>query len=835
MIKSDHRKKIIFFASIAFVALVGVGLIVVHTALAQEPTTPAAAQSGFLNSLYDSLKEAFGTPAMAVIEMILLIIQSVLYYILMLAGDFLKIALGFNFLTPANMSVATYGWGISRDIANSLLILILLWVAFTIIFNLERLGGKEYLVRIVTVGLLINFSLGLVTAVFGFSNVLANVFAQKFPDDTALFIINTTKLQNTLGIPDQKQILAAENASKKNTPPQETPSQIKSEKENISPIASVIKDTAYATLGIRQTQAAGGLATLTTCGIGWAAGVLIGLTGFGAAAWPLLIKACLYVATASAGATLWQNIFSTTFSALFALNVVLAISNIFLFLAAAALFYAALALIIRFVAQILLTIAAPLALLFYAIPSKSLASYSSLWLSNLLKWAFFAPAFYFLFYITLYILQEYDKLAISHSDTQPLLVSTLDVNRTMEILIALILIIVSVRFSKKAAGEFGEVVVKWGKRAGKFAVATAGLRAARRLRGVAATTAERVAKNERLAMATRYIPGAKTIQRGAARLAAGEREATAAAEKQYQRYTADELSRMLSGEFRPTYRAAIMKQLGDKKGIDKLSDEQAETEIMRLKNLGEDVRPLLKQKPSLAKINPALVSLTPGEQSEIESLVKSGIAQKEAARKVAFSSVIKSIKPADIKNLSNKTFDDEEFIKEAWINWSPEHLSALYRDNPRLFDEKMNNQAVIRKAINEMSVESYKRYDKYLVNNPLGQTMGISLPPKPTMPTAAAAARPATLTAAPGRFVGTAASGTNWRTDINIAGGAPYYSAQVKSGYSLPRNIRVTLQGNTVRVEGPVQEPAGTTHNFIIEIKDTGGNTIDVPFALTIT
>lgn len=855
----NHRKKIIFFASIAFVALIGFSMFATVVLADSPPAQPAqpvisASGTGFL----ESLKDAFAGPAMAIVGGIFLIIERIILYLFQLVSDYFQIALAYNFLNPSNLAVATYGWGISRDFANAFLILLLLWVAFTIIFNLERLGGKEFLVRIIAVGLTINFSLALVTAVFGFSNVLANVFQQNLPPNIGTFVISTIQLQTIFKLPSQDEINKVIQAgTPAANPPPSAGAGVKTTEllpgtnnGNTTGLAikSTIKDIANASIGTNHAEAGTlGVINTTVCGLGLTAGIAsnllapgIGTTALGLA-YPFLGSVCGSLLTFTGLGYLFGTITGagTGFESAFSQAVALAIIDIFLFMITAAMFYAALALIIRFLAQILLTIAAPIAFLLYAVPSKNLASYSELWMNNLLKWAFFAPAFYFLLYMSLYILQQYNTLALAEQNTQPLLVAGLDVNRTMEIVIISILFYITVRFSKQAAGEFGKVVVNWGKRAGKFAAMTVGLgalqRAGRGLRTATATTAEKIAKSERLATGPlRYIPGAKTVQRNAARIAAGQREAIAAAEKQYSRYTADELGRMLPGEFRPTYRAAILKQLGDKKGIDKLPDAQAETEIMRLKNLGEDVKPLLKQKPSLAKLNPTLVSLTPGEQSEVESLVRSGATQEEAARKVAFRSVIKSIKPADIKNLSNKTFDDEEFIKEAWINWSPEHLSALYRDNPRLFDEKMNNTAMIREAVNEMSVESYKRYEKYMLNNPLGQTMGISLPPRPTAATPAAV-RPTTLTASPGRFVGTATSGANWSADINISGGAPYYSAKVKSGYTLPRSLAVKPRGNTVRVEGLIQEPAGSIHNFVIEIQDTGGNTIDVPVVLTVT
>src|SRR3989344_8309361 len=110
---------------------------------------------------------------------ILVVLQSLLTIGLGLAGGFLSFAFALNTaVNPGQLIVVQQGWLILRDLANGTFILLLLWIAITIIFNLDQYGGKRFLVRIIMVALLINFSLAMVSTVFALGNKLAEPFAK---------------------------------------------------------------------------------------------------------------------------------------------------------------------------------------------------------------------------------------------------------------------------------------------------------------------------------------------------------------------------------------------------------------------------------------------------------------------------------------------------------------------------------------------------------------------------------------------------------------------------------------------------------------------------------
>ena len=128
---------------------------------------PPAIASFMGNGIADSAK-GFSAAALLFINPILYVTQNVLVLIVGISGYLLDVAFKVNIDgSVANMPVVQEGWRISRDIANAFFILIMLWIAFTIIFSIEQYGGKRLLVRTIIVALLINFSLVFVSATFG--------------------------------------------------------------------------------------------------------------------------------------------------------------------------------------------------------------------------------------------------------------------------------------------------------------------------------------------------------------------------------------------------------------------------------------------------------------------------------------------------------------------------------------------------------------------------------------------------------------------------------------------------------------------------------------------
>lgn len=295
-----------------------------------------------------------GTAALEIWNGLLLIIQTLASAVLFIAGFFLDNIFYYNVvLNPNNMPVVQEGWAIMRDIANSIFILIILWIAFTLIFNVEKQGTQKLLVRIILIALLINFSLTLVSVVFGVANALALPFrdaiAGENKNDVASIIIGRVRLQTIF----------------------ETPSTATVEKYKT--------DKQFAE---------------NNCGFG----SLTSKAGAG----------CLLGAETVDFATSFTKGFAVGGDLLFgslSRAVSSSISILFLLLAILSFIVASITLLIRLVAMVFLSVLAPAAFIAAAIPTAKAQQLWNKWLSELFCWAFYAPAFYFLFWLSLRMLE----------------------------------------------------------------------------------------------------------------------------------------------------------------------------------------------------------------------------------------------------------------------------------------------------------------------------------------------------------------------------------------------------------------------------------------------
>ncbi|MEK7102569.1 MAG: hypothetical protein AAB912_02990, partial [Patescibacteria group bacterium] len=314
---------------------------------------------------------------------------------------FLDLAYNANLTaTPAANPVVLAGWTALRDLANGLFILLVLWVAITIIFNLETLGGKRLLVRIIVVALLINFSLLMATTVFAFANQLALPFAralsldpfQKANTTLSTIIVNNTRI-HTVG--DTLKAGVAEELKKGleaagTLPPTQNPS-TGSEGPASLWIASVPQSLGVpepipsAQAGDVEGLAAGGLCLAATA---W--------FGAGAIACPFVAMAAgSFINIIGSGG----GLLSTEMNAL----VNLGVADFFLAITAFGLFSAAVLLAVRYIAMIFLGVFAPIAFLGLVVPRYGERIWN-MWLDNLFRWALVAPIFYFLLYLALYML-----------------------------------------------------------------------------------------------------------------------------------------------------------------------------------------------------------------------------------------------------------------------------------------------------------------------------------------------------------------------------------------------------------------------------------------------
>jgi hypothetical protein len=111
-----------------------------------------------------------------------------LYITLFQLGGFLLYVCGyfFNIMMSATLDgtllqspFVREGWGIVRDLSNLFFILILLYIAITIILDLGGHGAKKMIANVVIMALLINFSMFMTEIVIDTSNILALIFYNK--------------------------------------------------------------------------------------------------------------------------------------------------------------------------------------------------------------------------------------------------------------------------------------------------------------------------------------------------------------------------------------------------------------------------------------------------------------------------------------------------------------------------------------------------------------------------------------------------------------------------------------------------------------------------------
>src|SRR3989338_2433010 len=193
---------------------------------------------------------------------VLKIIRAVVAWILGFSANFLNQVFWITITRlPASMPGVIISWGVMRDIANSFFLLILLWIALSIILNFEQLGGRKLLIRVIAIAMLINFSLAMVTGLYAFTNAIAQVIASKMPQKPGDYITNAGQLQTVFekiaqdGLADNQ---AAYNAAA-----------LESEMTTVMPIEEGayqnIKDTMLASVGIHSAQAVSVLGV--SCGL----------------------------------------------------------------------------------------------------------------------------------------------------------------------------------------------------------------------------------------------------------------------------------------------------------------------------------------------------------------------------------------------------------------------------------------------------------------------------------------------------------------------------------------------------------------------------------------
>ena len=391
-IPSLKNKKIPPYLSLALLALVVFGLGLPHAAHGD--------WWDFVNPI-----SLFGYLA----QILAYVVQRILVLILFIESFIIDDLFVFNIvLNPMNMPAVIGAWKILRDIANSLFLLILLWLAIKIIWGFDD-GGKKLLVRLIIMAFLINFSLAITGAMFGFGNALAKPFKDKMGGDVAGFIIGKTKLNTVMNVPADPQI--------------------------VQPAAKCL------------------LGELTNTEIP----IICPEKTFGTSAMNAISGAGSAVANATLNNDQVKNAVGMWISNIFLILTIITFGGVGGFL------------IVRIAMMAFLGVLSPAAFFLYAVPGGE--KLFNRWRDNLIGWTFIAPTFYFLFYLSLLVLDAMTNSPLTQvSDKIPFFAN---VFAMIPLVIFLIFLWATLSICKKLGAEVASAAINMGKMAAGVALTAA--------------------------------------------------------------------------------------------------------------------------------------------------------------------------------------------------------------------------------------------------------------------------------------------------------------------------------------------------------------------------
>ncbi|MBP6884833.1 MAG: hypothetical protein KBC17_03345 [Candidatus Pacebacteria bacterium] len=353
----------------------------------------------------------------------------------------------------SNSEFITQGWQITRDFANMFFILILIYIAISLVLDIEigHANPKKMLASVVLVAVLINFSLFFTHVVIDISNSLALVFYNQI-GTTANANADQTQIQEqsqtVLGV----KIRPISHALVRAFSPQFLYS--KDFYDNLK--KPVIKEMTWK--GTLTGTASGTYLGSVFPVIGTAAGITTGFI--------LGLSHDLYTRASLPDAAVPAEIIISIFITV----------GIMLCVAAYCLFVAAFAFLGRIIELWIAIIFAPIAFLSYIIPgTQNLGSFTwKEWSSNLFSAAFAAPIFFF-FLLLISLMTKSSVISYEALKTQNSFVVLFTLMVPFLILTAMLL--KAAKYAKKASGSIGS------------ALADVGINAAKMLGGVAIGTA----------------------------------------------------------------------------------------------------------------------------------------------------------------------------------------------------------------------------------------------------------------------------------------------------------------------------------------------------------
>lgn len=467
---------------------------------------------------------------------------------------------------PIAMEPVQIGWTIMRDLANAFFIIIVLWIALTIIFNIEHLGGKKLLVRVIIVALLLNFSLAFVSVPFTLGNLLAMPFATQLSNrggiaDILTGDLNLQALTFNEG-PTPAQVAAAEQAKKQFY--QNCGVQVPSWTSYIGglrfhPLWLLFGDKVKELDPECQRAAAGN---------------------------PTIAENSLIIKKWEEGN---KQVFYQKMIIDNVMVTIVLLFFIFLFL------YISAYLLVRIAVIVFLSVIAPLAFLSYITPASAVQNHFHTWLKNVLQWSLFLPLLYLFLYI-IAIITAYYRAAIWATDQSAASVPSIAEVFTM-LIIVMALCIAAVRIAKMAGGKAADSVLSIAKgiTMGAAGVATGGLAIAG-----GAAMGGLAARSSTMARAMTAFGKVPVIGRGAKRRMAqmGERVDKHAERDQYR--SSDDVVGLYRSASSGTRKAALARLLAQRGDFSKLRPEEQQTalQIAESYNAHGDI---LENSPQLAK------------------------------------------------------------------------------------------------------------------------------------------------------------------------------------------------------------------------------------------
>ncbi|MDO8560888.1 MAG: hypothetical protein Q7R91_01595 [bacterium] len=334
-----------------------------------------------------------------------------------LAGTFLAaatyifdISISYNLTDIAGTSpFVKVGWGIVRDIANLFFIFILLWIALATIFDISGYGAKDLLRQLIIAALLINFSLAIGGFFINFTNALGRAFLGSLRGGSCV-------IGNDLSCAISAKLLAFTHIQ-----------QVTNEPTSAAERKSICEKE-YPTSASRG----------------------------GADKAKLYYECLIYDSVAQTVRAGQQGaVQSAIYQALWLIVIIPILSFVFF---AGAIFFLA-----RYLMLSYLLVFAPIVFLFFILPTTK--HYWTEWWSNLIKWSFFAPAFFFLLFLTIETFDQLAKINVAQGK------GFFGIGFDMILLIAMM--VINLMLAQKMGIYGASTVTGWGKSAQKWAGTTA--------------------------------------------------------------------------------------------------------------------------------------------------------------------------------------------------------------------------------------------------------------------------------------------------------------------------------------------------------------------------